>query len=364
MINELHVELFKFDSKLDYLPYYKKYTIKYQEKDTILSVLNKINTIDKFSYESTVEFNLKINGLYLNAGEYIKNIVDLTSSDFIIEPVSIFRAINDLIIDKTDYLEKILLFKKFVTPMDLDEYASNYELDYYASNTYNINRDYIGDHSLLIASDIIEQTPEYTQEVLNIIGSPEDGILYHTSLEHRVFNYDSSKEKRIKKLMLMYDKVLVLKNARDLLGVGSSESSVSSLKISQEFKGFNIASFDGLAKVDIAKTIKESQANYINIKLKNEDLAPYSTLVSDNFSLKIAGDILLQAKDENADFLVVRGAADISLFDNKQKQIEKAVGREIDLPVISVMQFCKVLEGEKDKRVLGFDKHKVNVSFL
>ena len=108
MIKELHVELFKFDSKLDYLPYYKKYTIEYKEKDTILSILNKINSIDKFSYEPIVEFNLKINGLYLNAGEYISNIVKLTNNNFIIEPVSIFRSTEDLVIDKTDYLEKIL----------------------------------------------------------------------------------------------------------------------------------------------------------------------------------------------------------------------------------------------------------------
>ena len=364
MIKELHVELFKFDSKLDYLPYYKKYTIEYKEKDTILSVLNKINSIDKFSYEPTVEFNLKINGLYLNAGEYISNIVELTSNDFRIEPVSIFRATQDLVIDKTDYLEKILLFKDFVTPMDLDEYAANYELDYYASNTYNINRDYIGDHSLLMASDIIEQTPENKQKILEIIGSKENGIWYHTSLEHRVFNYDYTKEKRIQNLMMMYDKVVSLKNARDLLSTSKLENKSNNVKISQEFKGFNIASFDGLAKLSTADIIKDSQANYVDIKLKNEDLAPYSTIASDDFSLKIAGDILLQAKDENADFLVVRGHGDVLLFDNKQKQIEESIGREIDLPVISVEQFCKVLEGEKNKSILGFDKHKVNVSFL
>ncbi len=47
MIKELHVELFRFDSKVDYLPYYKKYTIEYKAKDTILSILNKINAENK-----------------------------------------------------------------------------------------------------------------------------------------------------------------------------------------------------------------------------------------------------------------------------------------------------------------------------
>ena len=364
MIKELHVELFKFDSKLDYLPYYKKYTIEYKEKDTILSVLNKINAIEKFDYEATVEFNLKINGLYLNANEYITNIVEMTSNEFIIEPVSIFRALNDLVVDKTDYLEKILLFKDLVSPIDMDEYAQNLELDYYASNTYEINRDYIGDHSLLIASDIIEQTPEHKQKVLELISSKEDGIWYHTSLKNRVFNYDISKETRIQSLFSMFEKIDVLNKAKEVLSSKKESINLSDLNISQFFEGFNIASFDGLNKNSINTTIEDSKANYVEIGLKNEDLAPYSTIASDDFSLKIAGNILLQAKDNNADFLVVRGNGDVALFDGQQRNIEEATGREIDLPVISQEQFLQVLSGEKDEMKLGFNTHKVKVSFL
>ena len=366
MIKELHVELFKFDSKLDYLPYYKKYTIEYKEKDTILSVLNKINSIEAFSYEAKVEFNLKINNLYLNAGEYISNIVDRTSSEFIIEPVSVLRALNDLVIDKTDYLEKILLFKEYITPMDMDEYAQNLELDYYASNTYNINRDYIGDHALLIASDVIEQNPKYKEAILKLISSNEDGIWYHTSLENRVFNYDVSKEKRIQSLLSMYKKIEQLKQARNsmLKENLASDLEIDKVNISQYFNGFNIASFEGISKNNSNNIIKASKAGYVDIALKYEDLAPNSTLVSNDFSLKIAGNILLEAKDNNADFLVVRGNSDIALFDGQQKNIEKVTGREIDLAVISVGQFSKLLSGEKNSSSLGFDSHKVKVSFL
>jgi len=364
MINKLHIELFKFDSKLDYLPYYKKYTIEYKEKDTILSVLNKINTIEKFAYEAKLEFNLKINGLYLSANEYIVNIVERTSNEFIIEPISIYRSTQDLLIDKTDYLEKILLFKDYITPMDLDEYAQNYELDYYASNTYNINRDYIGDHSLLIASDIMEFSPEHTKDILKLISSKEDGIWYHTSLKHRVFNYDISKEKRIQVLFSMYENVALLNRAKEVSNNKKDIPGDDSIDISQSFKGFNIASFEGVNQNNASKIIKKSEANYVDINLKNEDLAPYSTIVNNSFSLKIAGDILLQAKDNNADFLVVRGSSDVALFDAQQKNIEKAIGREIELPVISKEQFINILSGEKDSAKLGFDTHKVNISFL
>jgi succinate dehydrogenase/fumarate reductase-like Fe-S protein len=364
MINELHVELFRFDSKVDYLPYYKKYTIEYQNGDTILSVLNKINAIDKFGYEPSVEFNLQINGLYLSVKEYIVNIVDRVGSDFKIEPISIYRATNDLLIDKRDYLEKILMFKNFITPMDLDEYAQNFELDYYASNTYNINRDYIGDHALLIANDIIEQNPEHTQEILEMISSKEDGIWYHTSLQNRVFNYDYSKELRIQKLLSMFDKVQTIQGVKASLATEVKNEEKPNVNISQEFSGFNIATYEGVSQKSVESSIKAAKASYVDISMKNEDLAPYSTIVSDDFSLKIAGNILLQAKDENADFIVVRNKSDILLFDNKQKQIEEAVGREIDMPVVSQEQFVKLLEGEKNKQALGFEQHKVNISFL
>lgn len=358
MIKELYIELFKFDAKVDYLPYYKKYTIEYNEKDTILSVLNKINSIEKFDYEATNEFNVKINNLYLSAKEYITNIVELTSNEFIIEPISKFRARNDLIIDKKDYLEKILLFSNYVNPMDIDEYALNYELDYYASNTYKINRDYIGDHVLLIASDLIEQSPEYTKEVLEIISDKDNGIWYHTALHNRVFNYDISKEARIQNLLKMMPQIRYTSINTD----SKLESIVPTIQ--QYFKGFNIASYEGTTKDSCAEIIKDSFALHVELSSKNEDLAPYSTLVSNDFSLKIAGDILLEAKDNNADFLVVRGNGDVALFDGQQKNIEKASGREIDLPVISQKQFLQVLGGEKDETKLGFNSHKVKVSFL
>jgi len=358
MIKEVNIELFRFDAKVDYLPYYKKYTIEYNEKDTVLSLLNKINTIDSFDYEATNEFNVKINDIYLNVQEFIVNIVELTSNEFKIEPVSAFRATSDLLIDKKDYLEKILLFKEFVNPMDMDEYALNLELDYYASNTYAINRDYIGDHALLIANDIIEQSPEHTEEVLKLISDKDDGIWYHTSLENRVYNYDTTKEARIQKLLSMMPQTRYATINTD----SNLEHIVPT--ISQYFKGFNIASYEGLSKDSCAHIINDSFASHVELSLKNEDLAPYSTLVSDDFSLKIAGNILLQAKDNNADFMVVRGKGDVALFDGQQKNIEKAIGREIELPVVSQEQFLKVLGGEKDSSKLGFDSHKVKVSFL
>lgn len=358
MTTEVHVELFRFDAKADYLPYYKKYTIEYKPEDTVLDLLNKINSIEKFVYDPAVDFNLKINNLYLRADELISDVVEKTSNEFRIEPISIYRSLNDLVSDKRDYIEKVLLFKEYITPVEMDEYIKSYELDYFASNTYDKNRSYIGDHAVLIAADIIERMPKLKKEILDLISSEENGIWYHTSLQNRVLNYDINKEHKIQSLLAMLPKVAYS-------GISANSNiKLGDVKISQSFEGFNIAEFEGVNKNSCASLIKESNAKYIELSFSKEDLAPYSTLVSRDFSLKIAGEILLEAKDNNADFLIVRGKSDLMLFDGEQKKIEKTMNREIDLVVISQDQFKMLLEGEKNRTTLGFDKHKVKVSFL
>ena len=358
MIKEINIELFKFDAKVDYLPYYKKYTVEYSDEDTVLNLLNKINDIEKFDYEAKDGFNVKINNLYMNVRESVAKIVELTSNEFKIEPVSIFRSTDDLLIDKEDYLQKLQMFSGFVSQSDLDEYAQNLELDYYASNTYDKNRDYIGDSALLIASDIISNSPEHKDEILDMISQKDSGIWYHTSLQNRVLNYNSTKEDKIQALLSMMPK------SKRVSVSNTSKTDVPRVNVSQHFDGFNIASYEGLSKDSCVDMIHDSKASYVELSLKNEDLAPHSKVVNKDFSLKIAGEILLQAKDNDADFIVVRDKDDIMLFDGMQKSIENAVGREIEMPVVSQEQFSQLLAGEKDSMKLGFNNHKVKVSFL
>lgn len=358
MSKKVSVELFRFNANDDYLPYYKKYEISYSDSETLLDMLNKINDIEKFDYKNSNDFNIKINNLYVNVATPISKLVELASAEFQIEPISVFRATSDLIINNEDYIHKMEVFSEYVSDEQMQAYKKEYELDYYASNSYNFNKDYIGDSSILIASDIIEKTPQNRDKMIDYISREEDGIWYHTALSNRVFNYDDVKEQKIQALLSSLPKI---KKSKIEL---SEPRDAQTTTISQYFDGFNIASFEGLTQDSCSSLINDSKASYVDISLKNEDLAPYSTLVNKDFSLYIAGDILLQAKDENADFLIVRDSKDIELFDEKQSSISKVMGREIDMPVISQEQFIQLLGGEKDSVALGFDKHKVNVSFL
>lgn len=358
MIKEVYVELFNFDKKTDYLPHYKRYTIEYKDDEKIIDLLNKLYAIEPFGFDDTNGCKLKINNLYLTSDELISTVVDRVGTDLIIDPVSIYRAKKDLIVDKTDFLNKIDMFKNYLTEDEKLYYARNFKLEYYASNSLNINQDYIGDHSLLIAYDIIQKNPEAKEEVLKFINDSADGIWFHTSLKHRVFNFKADQEDKIRELFTM------MPQSKDFNPREEFKEKYTVSKIVQNFSGFNIASYNGSENCSFEGTILQSKANYIDISSKNEDLAPYSYVADRTFSYKIAGQILLQAKDNNADFLIVRDERDLHIFDERQSRIEKAVGREINMPIILRKQFVQLLEGEKDILKLGFDKHKIKIDFL
>ena len=358
MQTKIFIELFRFDAKTDYLPYYKKYNLKYKESERVVDLLTKINETDNFDFDDSIDCNLKVNGYYLSSHELIKDVVEKTGNEIIIEPISTQRAIKDLVIDKDDFLEKIHLFDDYLTKEQKVEYFEKYQLEYYASNTLNFNKEYIGDHALLIAADIIDAKPELKESVLKIISNKNNGIWYHTSLKNRLFKYDSNEEKRIQKLFDMLPQI------KEPIFIQEDIKITEPANIAQEFAGFNIASYEGTNSQPLASIIEKSKAAHVNIPAKNEDLALASKFADKQFTYKIAGEILLQAKDNNADFLIVSDEKLIELFDGSQKIIEKSVGREINMPIISQKQFSLLLEGEKSSSKLGFDTHKTKIPFL
>lgn len=355
MDKKISVELFRFNHKTDYLPYYKKHQVMYKENDTVLDILNKLNEKEKFSFDGVEDFGVKINNLFLTVDTLISELIEKTSNELVIEPVSIYRTINDLTIKNDDFFAKLSLFDNYLSQEQKESYTNSLQLDYYCSNTLNFNKDYIGDHSLIIAADLISDNAELEKEILNIISNEESGAWYTTSVKSRLLNSSEAKEAKIAKMIQ-----LVTKTEAKI----SQESVELTENISQEFSDFNIAAYDSECTSTLQKLIENSKAKYINTESKNDDMALECTKVNKSFSYKIAGKILLDALDNNADFIVVKDSDTLSILDGKQKEIEKAVGRDISLPVVSLDQFNNLVAGEKDTVKLGFDKHKVNISFL
>jgi len=354
MDKKLFVELFRFDHKSDYLPYYKKYEVSYTDNETILDLLNKINDIENFSFKGVEDFGVRVNNLFLNTKELISQVVDKTTKRFKIEPVSQYRAINDLTIDNKDFFEKLNIFSQYLSDEQKETYSKELQLEYYASNSLNFNKAYLGDHAFIIASDIIEQDESLEKEILSLINT-QDGILLHTSVAKRMFKANAQNQAKINSMLQKVTKTEQENASSEVTQVDT---------IAQEFTDFNIAVYDQNDTEQLKNIVLNSKAKYVDIETKNDDLALYSQNIDETFSFKIAGRILLDAKDNNADFIVVNSKESFTFFDEKQKLIEKVVGRDINIPVVTVSQFNDMLSGEKDTSKLGFNTHKVNIPFL
>jgi succinate dehydrogenase/fumarate reductase-like Fe-S protein/UDP-N-acetylglucosamine transferase subunit ALG13 len=355
MNNNIFVELFRFDHKTDYLPYFKKYEITYDETLTVNDLLIDLNKKEKFSFEGVENFGVKINNLFVSVDTKVSEIVSKTSNTLVIEPVSRYRAINDLTINNDDFFSKLKLVENYLDDEQIANYASTLQLEYYSSNTLNFNKDYMGDHLFIIASDLIELNQNIKDEIINIINNKEDGIWFYTSKENRMLKSNEENKNKIETL---------LNEIVDIQVENTNENIEATTDIVQEFNDFNIAVY-GKNEIDSLKSlVQNSNATFVNTLTNSDDLALHSDSADKTFSYKIAANILLDAKDNNADFLIVNNKKAFELFDNKQKELACAIGREIDMPIVTVSQFNSMLEGEKDIKKLGFDNHQVSVSFL
>lgn len=357
MFDDIEIELFRFDAKVDYLPYYKKYILRLKKENSVLEVLREISKIEKFKFEDNLDFNVKINNLYFSVSTKIKEVITaLGTLEWRIEPISTFRAIEDLIIDKTDFMNKINLLSEYVDEKEKIQYVKNYLVDYYASTTYEFNKDYIGDGIVLIIDDLLKKSSEKEKELLKFLSDQDSGIYYHTSLQNKIYNYDDEKEKKI--VSLMKKVPLALKKDFHIVDVREPQ------EIKQTFENFNIASFNGIDKQNFRLTIEKANATFIALDSSQEDLATHSLDINKDFSLKIIAKVLLEAVDKNADFLVVRGKEDLNYFDKLQVKIELLVGREFSLPIITREEFVTIVEGKIDTIKEELLSHKVKVSFL
>ena len=153
---KLEISLFKFDKNSDYLPYYTKHYLKIKDEKNILDILNTINKTAKLGFEKNSDFDLVINGVFVKASITLEEVVANFGKEITIEPISIRRACNDLLIDDNDFREKITILKDLAQEEDKLEYLK-LKPYFYASNTLNYKNDYIGDAILILAYDLIKK---------------------------------------------------------------------------------------------------------------------------------------------------------------------------------------------------------------
>lgn len=360
---KLEISLFRFDYKSDYLPYYTKNFIKVKNEKTLLDILNNINAEHPFGFENKEDFCVVVNKVYTYASITIDELVENFGNELTIEPISIRRAHTDLLINEADFQERLKMLSEFVDNEDKAKYE-NYKLYFYASNTINYEYDYIGDSILLLASDLIAKNPANELEILNVLKEHECGAKFHTSLEKRVYNLDSSVEEKITELKAKLaiskpikeqDFSLEKKNPLDFGSFDEIE------EIKHDFNDFNLAYYEGINEdSQTVELLEKLNANLVKTPSMNTDLALDTFHVNSDFTMKLASTIMLEAFDNGADLLIVDNDNMFNLFDSNRKTLATACGRDVLLPVIHKNELAKLATGSHEIVKETLTKHAIN----
>ena len=363
---KLEISLFKFDKNSDYLPYYTKHFLKIEDEKNILDILNTINKSAKLGFTNCPDFDLVINGIFVKASITLEEVVANFGKEITIEPISIRRACNDLLIDDNDFREKITILKDLAQEEDKLEYLK-LKPYFYASNTLNYKNDYIGDAILILAYDLIKKNPAIANYILLALDDYEIGAQYHTSLEKRIYNFDMTIEEKIQtiqnnlNLFEPLEKQNFRLNKTLIIDFGTFEENY---EIKHNFKDFNIAYYPSKESIQTLALLNKLDANILKLDSMKLDLAKNTFNKNPQITYLVTSTILLDAFDNNADFLLVDTFEDFYIFDYNRKQLEKLSGREIILPIIHKNELQKLATGKHSEAKKTLNKHQINPEII
>jgi hypothetical protein len=305
----LEIKAFFFNAKTDYLPYYKNFSIELAEdmqaKD-ILAFIQEQN--ENFAYpEENLIF--KINGLVIGAEQSMSEVVERLGTS-------------------------------------LKIYKTLYAL-HYASETEKFDHTYIGDAILLLAHKMITDGSEHKEAILEAITYPYSSLLdceYENNLFHAQDHTAVIEELK----MMVKPPKSDTPSLMDKLAARFTEKKDALLKKEEKepavvtVEGKQVAYYAGSVSgkiADIHEKIVHAGAKTVLFARTNK-LSGLS-LLEDNKQLAYtkAATTLLDALDSGAQVLIVEETEVLDMFKNHFSAIEKTIGRDIDLALISVEDF-------------------------
>jgi len=348
---EIDIKAFFFNSKTDYLPYYKNFSFTLDNDTKLIEVLKLIKEQNAdFSYPDE-DLIFRVNNLMVTGDETVSEVVEQLGNELKISPALEYRSDNGLILNNHDFMHQYrTIFERHNTSKkDLAYYLTLYPI-HYASETFNYNHEYIGDAILLLAHKlIVEDGSEYKDEILKSINDEFNGIRC-CEYENNVFNGEDYSDK--------------INELKEMLNLKESESIIDKISawtlskknhdIEESLEDTNIALYVGdKDSSEIIKEIKaEAKANNINFidfhmstkKAGQELMNSYKEL-----AYKKAGTVLLDALDNGADALLCSKDSDVDFFQSIISNCEREHGRDIELKIISLATFRTSIEKVKEE---------------
>jgi len=349
----LEIKAFFFNAQTDYLPYYRQFRFELTEEmkgKDLLALVKEQN--EDFSYpEEKLVF--RINDLVVDGDQSISEVVERLGTSLQIDPVNAYRSTNGLIINDSDFMKSYELLAPFASEEDMKYYETLYAL-HYASETEKFDHDYIGDAILLLADKMISEGSEYKEEILEAITSPHSG-LFDCEYENNFFNaQDHTAAIEALKMMAKSSK---RSSFADNLASRFAEKKDTLLKKEKkeptavEIEGKQIAYYAGTVTgkaEDIHDRIVQAGSKVILFSRANK-LSGLS-LLGDNKTLAFtkAGTTLLDAMDSGAQILIVEEKEAYDMFQTHFNDLEKTIGREIDLELISAEDFIALTHSTEE----------------
>ncbi|WP_024955169.1 DUF5644 domain-containing protein [Sulfurospirillum arcachonense] len=194
---KLILEVFRFDCKTDYLPYYKKYVVKIDMEKTVADLLALIKDDEKvFEYPTDEYAAIKINNKALFTNVKLSEVKDYFGKELRLDPLNSKRAIKDLTMNLEDFEKRFDIFASFVNSSDKKVFKS-YIKEHYSSPIVNLEEDYLGDGLFAFAYDMIQKYPERKEEILNLICVKDSGVWLHVNISNKLFPQSYELERKI-----------------------------------------------------------------------------------------------------------------------------------------------------------------------
>lgn len=344
------IRIFKFDPKIDILSYYKPYLLQNLDFNTVKQMLIKIKEDDPYLDFSQAKY-IKINGFSVKLDDEI----DFKKFDdtIYISPLCEKNSYKDLNINMDDFYAKLLPFKDMINNDDKAFYDTLFA-NFYANKIVHFTDKFLGNSAFIFARYLSEKYLDKKGEILDIMKSqmayyrPGD-FLNVEEEENKGFVYFCNK------LGFKFDddKKILDTNVLDKYEISNFEP---------KFTNFNIAVYNDKQCQNLAKKFG---GKIIKFDLQNDDILQNVNEIykfDKDCALRLAGEILFDAFDNGADFLLVNSEFAFKFFDENVDKIETLFGRKfIDFYILKMDEFLELLQG---KSLASLKEHKLKVSLV
>lgn len=200
-MDKVQLEVFAFEAGVDYLPYYKKLCFQVKSNQTLRDLLIFLSQ-EISGYACDVDcLALRINGIGIFENLSLIDVAQRFGDEWQIEPISIYYAYKDLLVDKKALRKKYNAFFAWADFLNIEERE---ELDKYLLLnliTPMRNDEYLGDGFFLYLKWLLSRHPEKLNEILEWAIQPESGILNFVSLADMVYPCGTALDEEIWEFM-------------------------------------------------------------------------------------------------------------------------------------------------------------------